>query len=55
MWLVVVAFSDAVHIVESWVVALEGLEEAFDLALGGRFSNGGLPVGPAVPWRKSVP
>jgi len=40
MWLVVVVFSESINVVESWVVALEGLEESFDLALRGRFSNG---------------
>jgi len=40
MWLVVVVSSEALDIVESWIVALEGLEESFDLALRGRFSSG---------------
>jgi len=37
---VVVVFSEPVYVVESGVVALEGLEESFYLALGGGFSNG---------------
>jgi len=40
MRLVVVVFPEAVRIVESGVVALEGLEESFDFALRGGFSSG---------------
>ena len=41
MWLdLVVVFEEFCHVVESWIVELEGLEEAFDLALCRRFSNG---------------
>jgi len=40
MWLVIVVSSEVIHIVESGVEALEGLEEPFDLALRGRFSSG---------------
>jgi len=41
---VVIVFSESINVVESGVVALEGLEEAFDLALSGGFSNGTLNV-----------
>jgi len=45
MWLrLVVVFSELVHVVESWVVGFEGLEESFDLSLRRRFSNGTLNV-----------
>jgi len=37
---VVVVFSESVQVVELWIVELEGLEESFDLALRGGFSNG---------------
>lgn len=40
MRFVVIVFSELIDVVESGVVALEGLEEAFDLALRGGFSNG---------------
>jgi len=40
MGFVVVVFSELVQVVELWIVELEGLEEAFDLALGCGFSNG---------------
>ena len=40
MRFVVVVFSELVQVVESWIVELESLPEAFDLALGCRFSNG---------------
>jgi len=40
MWLVVVVLSEVVYVVEFRVVALEGLEESFDLALRRRFSSG---------------
>lgn len=40
MRFLVVVFSEAVYVVESGVVALEGLEEPFYLAEGGGFSNG---------------
>ena len=36
----VVVFSEAFHVIESWIVELEGLPEAFDLALRCRFSTG---------------
>jgi len=37
---VVVVFSESFHVIESWIVEFERLEEAFDLALGCGFSNG---------------
>ena len=37
---VVVVFSEAFHVVESWIVEFECLPESFDLALRGGFSNG---------------
>jgi hypothetical protein len=37
---VVVVFSESFHVIESWIVELEGLEEAFDLVLRCGFSNG---------------
>jgi len=40
----VVVFSELVHVVESWIVGFECLEESFDLALRGWFSNGTLNV-----------
>jgi hypothetical protein len=40
MWLVVVVFLEPVDVVESWVVALEGLEESLYFALRCRFSSG---------------
>jgi len=36
---VVVVFSELVQVVESWIVELEGLPEAFDLALCGGFAD----------------
>jgi len=41
MWLdLVVVFEEFCHVVESWIVDFECLEESFDLALRGRFSSG---------------
>jgi len=37
---VVVVFEELCHVVESWMVEFEGLEEPFDLALSGGFSDG---------------
>jgi len=37
---VVVVFSESFHVIESWIVEFERLEETFDLALRRRFSNG---------------
>jgi len=37
---VVVVFEELCHVVESWIVQLEGLPETFYLALRCRFSNG---------------
>jgi len=40
MGFLVVVFSELCGAVESWIVEFERLEESFDLALCGRFSNG---------------
>jgi hypothetical protein len=48
MGFAIVVFSESINIVESGVVELEGLEESFYLALGGRFSNGAEDVFYAV-------
>ena len=37
---VVVVFEEFCHVVESWIVQLECLEETLYLSLRGRFSNG---------------
>jgi hypothetical protein len=34
---VVVVFSELFHVIESWIVEQEGVEESFDLALRGGF------------------
>ena len=44
MGFVVVVFSEAFHVVESWIVEFECLPESFDLALRGGFSNGTVDV-----------
>jgi len=45
----VVVFSELCGAVESGIVGGEGLEESFDLALSGRFSNGTEDVLDAMP------
>jgi len=37
---IVVVFSELIQVVESWIVAFEGLEESFDFALRRGFSSG---------------
>jgi hypothetical protein len=37
---VVVVLLEFCHVIESWIVEFEGLEEAFDLALRCGFSDG---------------
>ena len=37
---IVAVLQEVCHVVESWIVEFERLEESFDLALCGGFSNG---------------